>query len=83
MKKHDKLIHKVAAHYILGENINTSIKGNKDQLTCLQNLLESSKDLYIELQNENADLNKLLKLIENKNNLSDSFLKLTGISWKL
>ena len=83
MKNQEKNIHKVAAYYILGENINVEIKGNEKQLYCLQNLLESSKNLYIELNNKQANLDKVLKLVENKNQLSDEFYNLTGINWKL
>lgn len=83
MKNQELKIHKTAAKYILGENINTSIKGNKQQLECLENLLESSKKLYTALNNENTSLDTILELVNEKNNNAESFLNLTGINWKL
>ncbi len=83
MKNQEEKIHKVAAHYILGENINTAVKGDKKQLQCLQNLLEVSKNLYNELNSNTASLDKVLNLVENKNQLSEQFYTLTGINWKL
>ena len=83
MKNQDKKIHEMAAHFIVGNNINTSIKGNKDQLHCLQNLLEASKNLYVELNGSSNNLDKVMTLVENKKRLSDEFLQLTGIDWKL
>ena len=83
MKNQELKIHKTAAKYILGENINTSIKGNKQQLECLEKLLESSKKLYTALNNENTSLDKILELVNEKNNNAESFLNLTGINWKL
>jgi hypothetical protein len=82
MKKNDLKIHNIAAKYILGESIETSIKGDKEQLKCLSNLLESSKKLYDSL-NENKNLEEILNLIEEKKTLSDRFFILTGIKWKL
>ena len=63
MKKNDLKIHNIAAKYILGENIETSIKGDKEQLKCLSGLLESSKKLYSSLD-ENKNLDEILKIIE-------------------
>jgi len=83
MKKHEDTIHKAAAKYILGENINTSIKGNKEQLLSLEKLLESSKKLYMKLNENSASLDEILKLIEQKNIHADRFYSLTGIKWNL
>jgi hypothetical protein len=82
MKKNDLKIHNIAAKYILGENIETSIKGDKEQLKCLSGLLESSKKLYSSLD-ENKNLDEILKIIEEKKVLADKFFVLTGIKWKL
>jgi len=83
MKKHESKIHKIAARYILGENVNTSIKGNKEQLKSLENLLESSKNLYVKLNENSTSLDEILKLIEEKNIYADKFYSLTGIKWNL
>ncbi len=82
MKKHDHLIHNVASKYILGENINIEIKGNKNQLEKLNELLDISKKLYHSLQDKTS-LEKIMTIIEQKKQLSDEFYILTGIKWKL
>lgn len=83
MKKNEQKIHNIAAKYILGENVNTTIKGNQIQLENLSKLLESSKKLYQKLNENNSSLDEILNLIEEKNNLADTFHKSTGITWKL
>jgi len=83
MKKNDLFIHNIASKYILGENINIEIKGNKQQLQTLNELLDISKLLYNSLQNKNIPLSKIMNLVEQKKKLSDQFTKLTNIQWKL
>ncbi len=83
MKKNDKLIHNIASKYILGENINIEIKGNKKQLEKLSELLDISKKLYQSLNDNNTPLNKIMSIVEQKKTLSDEFFVLSGIKWKL
>jgi hypothetical protein len=78
----DFKVHNIAARYILGENIETSIKGDKEQLKCLSKLLESSKKIYDKLNEEKVDLNEILERIEEKKEIADHFFSLTGIKWK-
>lgn len=75
-------IHNIAARYILGENIETAIKGDKEQLKCLSNLMEASRNVYEKLNEEKVDLNNILEMIEEKKVIADKFFKLTGIKWK-
>ncbi len=83
MKKHDKLIHTVASKYIIGENVNIEIKGNKQQLHKLSELLDISKHLFSSLQEKNTSLEDIMTLIEQKKQLADDFYQLSGIKWKL
>ncbi len=83
MKKHDKLIHTVASKYIIGENVNIEIKGNKNQLQKLSELLDISKQLYEGLADKHTSLEKIMSLVEHKKKLSDDFYHLSGIKWKL
>jgi hypothetical protein len=81
--KQDLLIHKAASKYILGENINIDIKGKKEQLVCLNQLLDVSKNLYESLNDNTTSLKEIMSIVENKKQLSDRFEKITGIKWKL
>ncbi len=83
MKKKDKLIHNIASKYILGENINIEINGNKRELEQLSELLDVSKQLYHSLQDNNTSLEDIMSLVEHKKNLSDTFYQMSGIKWKL
>jgi len=82
MKKKDLIIHNVASKYILGENINFEIKGNRQELEKLSELLDASKYLYTSLH-DNTSLAKIMTLVENKKRLADEFYALSGIKWKL
>jgi hypothetical protein len=83
MKKNDRLIHNIASKYIIGENINIEIKGNKKQLEKLSELLDVSKNLYQMLNDNNTPLDKIMSIVENKKKIADEFYKLSGIQWKL
>lgn len=83
MKKNDLVIHNIASKFILGENINIEIKGKRNQLECLNKLLDVSKNLYESLQKDNQSLNHIMSLIEEKKQLSDTFYEISGIKWKL
>lgn len=83
MKKQDNLIHNAASKYILGESINIEINGKKEQLSCLNNLIDVSKKLYESLNDKSTQLNEIMKIIEEKNKLADEFYNISGIKWKL
>jgi hypothetical protein len=81
--KHDLLIHTVASKYILGENIDIQIKGKKEQLICLNELLDASKKLYQSLNDTTTPLQQIMSLVEHKKTIADKFKKISGITWKL
>jgi hypothetical protein len=78
----EKLLHNIAAHYIIGENVNVAINANDAQIECLYELLEVSKKLK-EVLDEQNDYNKACILVKQKNSIARKFENLTGIIWRL
>ena len=80
--KKEKMIHYIAAKFILGENVNVSIDANEAQIDCLYELLKISKELK-ETLDEQKDFDKIKILVRQKKQLSNKFKSLTGIKWRL
>ena len=80
--KKEKMLHYIAAKYILGEDVNVSINANDAQIDCLHELLETSKKLKDALD-EQVDFDKIKILVKQKKHLSNKFKSLTGIKWRL
>jgi hypothetical protein len=78
----EKMLHYIAAKYILGENVNVSINANDAQIDCLYSLLNVSKKLK-ETLDEQRDFDKIKVLVKQKNKLAKKFQSLTGIKWSL
>ena len=78
----ENVLHQVAARYIAGKDIEIEINGSKIQLECFENLLNVSKELKETLDRQ-KNLDKVVKLMEEKKNLTKEFQNLTGIMWKL
>ncbi len=78
----EKLLHYIAAQYIVGEDINVSINANDAQIDCLYELLDISKKLKNVLD-EQADYDKACILAKQKKNVAKKFENLTGIAWRL
>ena len=74
--------HRVAARYIMGQENYASIKGEKIQLECFQQLLNVSKELKEKLD-EGKDLDAIVDLLNEKKDLTRKFQNLTGITWRL
>ena len=81
-KSKEKLIHYIAAKYIMGESVNVSINANNSQIDWLYELLEVSKKLKLALD-EQKDLDKVILLTKQKNYIAKKFTNLTGINWRL
>lgn len=77
-----EVLHKVAARYITGLENYASIKGEKIQLECFQQLLNVSKELKERLD-EGKDLDAIVDLLNEKKDLTRKFQNLTGITWRL
>ena len=78
----ENVLHQVAARYIAGKDIEIEINGSKIQLECFENLLNVSKELKETLDRQ-KNLDKVVKLMEEKKTLTKEFQNLTGIMWKL
>lgn len=82
MKNKSSFLHQVAANYIVGNDIETELSGERIQLEAFQNLLNTSKKLRAELYKENS-LDQVLELANQKKIYTKKFQNLTGIEWKL
>ena len=78
----ENVLHQVAARYIVGKDIKIEINGSKIQLECFENLLNVSRELKETLDRQ-KNLDKVVKLMEEKKKLTKEFQNLTGIMWKL
>lgn len=76
------LLHRIAANYIVGNDIKASIEGTKIQVETFNKLINVSKDLRESLHHNN-DLDKAISLIEEKKKLTKQFQDLTGVKWYL
>lgn len=81
--KKEKLIHNIASKYISGKEIDIELEGNTHELKCLLNLLESSKKLYMMLNDDHSTLEEINKVLQEKKQITQDFESLTGIIWRL
>ncbi len=82
MNQKEKLLHNVAAKYIMNEDVNIELNGNYAEMKCLQQLLEISRQLKVSLDNDEP-LNKVIALLREKKNITKKFENLSGITWRL
>ena len=82
MKNKSSFLHQVAANYIVGNDIEAELSGERIQLETFQNLLDTSKKLRESLYKENS-LDRVLELANQKKFYTKKFQDLTGIEWKL
>lgn len=80
--KKEKLLHHIAAKYIMNEEVNVSINASDAQIDCLYELLEVSKKLKIVLD-EQKDYDQACILAKQKKHIANKFQNLTGIIWRL
>lgn len=78
----EQYLHEIAAQYILGKDVDVDIKGSELQLECFKQLLESSRNLRVLLE-EGDNLTQINLTLNEKKNLTKRFQDLTGITWKL
>ena len=78
----EMFLHKVAAKYIIGEDINVELDGSYAELLCLKELLDISKELKNSLD-ENSSLDNIIDLMHKKKDITSKFESLTGITWRL
>jgi len=78
----EKLLHHIAAKYIVSEDVDIELSGRPAEMDCLIELLEVSKRLKIQLD-ENASLDVINKSIIQKKEITRKFENLSGITWRL
>jgi len=78
-----KAFHIAVAAYILGEKSNIKIQGSPDRITATKRVIGASKALFEELNNPDASLKSVTRLLENKRKASVGFQQVTGIRWLL
>jgi hypothetical protein len=71
----------MAAKYILGEYRTIDIKGPKEKVGCIAEVLEASKKLYTLLESEDANIADVIVLASQKNLAAQKYKKLTGENW--
>jgi len=81
MRKQRVIIESI--RYIAGHQSSVKIKGKTAELKAFRNVLNRSKKLYEALQNKNARLETIEKLVESKNKAASEFKRVTGQSWPL
>ena len=82
MTQKEKLLHHIAAKYIVSEDVDIELSGRPAEMDCLIELLEVSKRLKIQLD-ENANLKAINKTISQKKEITKKFENLSGITWRL
>jgi hypothetical protein len=78
----EKLLHHIAAKYIVSEDVDIELSGRPAEMDCLIELLEVSKRLKIQLD-ENASIDVINKSIIQKKEITRKFENLSGITWRL
>lgn len=82
MNNKELMLHKIAAKYIINEDIDIELNGSYAELLCLKELLDVSKQLKESLE-DNSSLEKILNILEIKKSKTNKFESLTGITWRL
>jgi len=82
MTQKEKLLHNIAARYIMSEDVDIELSGKPAEMDCLVSLLEVSKRLKIQLD-EGASLKVINKTLAEKKELTIKFENLSGINWRL
>ena len=83
MKQKELLLHRIAAKFIVNEEIDIELTGKPAEIDCLYELLTISKNLKEALCDKSTTLNEVLKIVEAKKDITKKFESLTGITWRL
>ena len=82
MTQKEKLLHHIAAKFIMEQDIDIELGGNLAEMQCLQQLLEVSKRLKKSLD-ENESYEKIVTILKEKKEKTIKFENLTGLTWRL
>ena len=69
------------AQYVMGENLDFKINGNRQLALVTANALSSSKKLYEVLSSENSSLEEIKSILIEKKLASKKFFNATGLAW--
>jgi len=86
MKSSEKFLDdltRASARYILGETTGIKIQGSKARIKATRSVLNASRNLYVELIKEDADLDLVLNLMRVKKEAAREFHQVTGLRWRL
>mgnify|MGYP004175676773 CR=1 FL=1 len=84
MKKQKELmLHKIAAKYIMSEDIDIELSGKKAEINALFELLEVSKKLKDLLDSKTSTLREINDTLTLKKEKTENFTNLSGIVWRL
>ena len=78
-----KAFHTAAAAYILGEKSNIKFQGSPERIATTKKVIIASRALFEELNNPDATLQSVTRLLEAKRQASINFRQVTGIRWLL
>lgn len=78
----EMLLHNIAARYIVSEDVDIELNGSPAEMKCFVALLEVSKKLKIQLD-DNASLKEINKTLLEKKETTIKFENLSGIPWRL
>ena len=78
----EMLLHEIAAKHITNNDVDIELSGNPAEMKCFAKLLEVSKRLKIQLD-EDASLDVIIKTLQEKKDLTRKFENLSGINWRL
>jgi hypothetical protein len=81
MSKTDLTFKFLAAQYILGECRTINIEGPEEKAKCILEVLRSSRQLYLALEDSKPDLKKILELASKKNRDAQNYKNITGKNW--
>ena len=82
MTQKEKILHNIAAKYIMSESVEIELGGNLAEMKCLQQLLEVSKNLKESLDNDKP-FSEIIAILKEKKAITKKFENLTGITWRL
>ena len=69
------------ARFVIEEELDFKINGEKDIATATAQVLACSKKLYESLCSEDVDLQQVKKILIEKKKASENFLNKTGLVW--
>lgn len=82
-KEKDNFIHHITSKFMIGENLSYKIKGSKEQLSVLKEMMDVSKELYQKIHDDSSNLNEIVYLAEVKSDKAKRFKKEFGFDWRL